>query len=287
MKNNNSKKFNLYTQGQRLAARVLLVVWLLGISSPQRALAGGTSPSLWNASKVTVLGMLWALVEAQRNLPSVGADRNLPAGEADWDLASLEADWNLASVGAERNLASVGAERNLASVGADWDLASVGAERNLASVGAEGKPLVRCLIEKDGTCSAPSRRSLNGYRNTEYNEEYLERIFSKLSPKQKRQVRKKIRMLESRQSLSPIDALSRALEKLRYFPEDENSADLPSPTPAPKTSADLPSPTPVPAMPADLPPPPPADNEEQVGDDESASTTMPAAPVVNLEDVRK
>ena len=218
MKNNNSKKFNLYTQGQRLAARVLLVVWLLGISSPQRALAGRTSPSLWNTSKVMVLGIL---------------------------------------------------------------LASVGAQQNLPSVGAEGEPLVRCWIEEDGTCSAPSRRSrsLQGHHQTKYNKKYLERIFSKLSPKEQDQVERKIPMLEENQGLKYREALSRALEKLGHLPQSENSADLPPPPPAPKTSADLPSPTPAPATPADFSPPPPADNEEQGGDDESGSVTIPAAPV--------
>ena len=37
--NNNHRKINFYTRGQRLAARGLLILWLVGICSPQSALA--------------------------------------------------------------------------------------------------------------------------------------------------------------------------------------------------------------------------------------------------------
>ena len=39
MKNNNRKRLNLYTQVQRFAARVLLIVWMLGSGSLEDALA--------------------------------------------------------------------------------------------------------------------------------------------------------------------------------------------------------------------------------------------------------
>ena len=77
MKINISKRLNLYTQGQRFAARVLFIAWLLGSGSPQSTLADGISRSRM-VQWVTVGALLVSGSVSSNPLDQciVGADRS-------------------------------------------------------------------------------------------------------------------------------------------------------------------------------------------------------------------
>ena len=75
MKNNNRKKLNLYTQGQRFAVRVLLIVWLCVSYSLEGALAVRRDGTKVSANTVA--------------LGSFGRLANIASGAAIWALLSV------------------------------------------------------------------------------------------------------------------------------------------------------------------------------------------------------
>ena len=224
MKKNNSKKFNLYIQGQRWAVRVWLILGILGSFSLHNVL--GAKMSVSTALNTTVCCGL---------LLQSGTGLNLNIETESGPIQ--ECDLRDQPSGLGRSLLLL-------------------TEKQAQEV-YNGLPPEQ-QQEVDATISNKQKNNPSGLDRSLLllTENQAQEVYNALPPEQQKRVKARIANKQKKNPrLSRLQALTRVLNMGGYGKEDENSAALPSPTlnPAlPAAPAALSSPKPNPVPPAAL-----------------------------------